>query len=181
MNKYPEKEVKEKMTGVSHYEQNPQYSADRYSVKIVENEQNSLKNFSLKMAFVNVLKDLSMVKTKVALNLTKRQLICFGAAAAIGVPAYIFTRGAIGNSGAVLLMIGLMLPLFLLAMYEKDGQPAEVSLRNVIRVKLLWPGKRPYNTENLYEILEKEASDIATQDKTTAKAAERKRPAGKKQ
>jgi len=122
-----------------------------------------------------------MVKTKVALNLTKRQLICFGAAAAIGVPAYIFTRGVLGNSGAVLLMIGLMLPLFLLAMYEKDGQPAEVILRNVIRVKFLWPGKRPYKTENLYDILEKEANDIAPQNKTAAKAAERKRPAGKKQ
>ena len=133
------------------------------------------------MAFVNVPKDLSMVKTKVALNLTKRQLICFGAAAAIGVPAYIFTRGVLGNSGAVLLMIGLMLPLFLLAMYERDGQPAEVILRNVIRVKFLWPGKRPYKTENLYEILEKEANDIAPQNKTAAKAAERKRPSGKKQ
>lgn len=42
------------------------------------------------MAFVNVPKDLSRVKTKVALNLTKRQLICFGAAAVVGVPAYIF-------------------------------------------------------------------------------------------
>ena len=123
------------------------------------------------MAFVNVPKDLSVVKSKIALNLTKRQLICFGAAAAIGVPAYIFTRGAIGNSGAVLLMIGLMLPLFFLAMYEKDGQPAEVILRNIIRTKLLWPGIRPYKTENLYEILEKEASDIASSNKTTAKAA----------
>jgi hypothetical protein len=122
-----------------------------------------------------------MVKTKVALNLTKRQLICFGAAAAIGVPSYIFTRDVLGNSGAVLLMIGLMLPLFLLAMYEKDGQPAEVILRNIIRVRFLWPGKRPYKTENLYEILKKEASELAPQNKTTAKAAERKRPAGKKQ
>lgn len=126
------------------------------------------------MAFVNVPKDLSVVKTKVALNLTKRQLLCFGVAALAGVPAYIFTRGAIGNSGAVLLMIGLMLPFFFLAMYEKDGQPAEVILRNMIRVKFLWPGKRPYKTENLYEILEKEANDIATKGKTAAKTVERK-------
>ena len=132
------------------------------------------------MAFVNVPKDLSVVKSKLALNMTKRQLICFGTATAIGVPVYIFTRGAIGNSGAVLLMMGLMLPLFFLAMYEKDGQPAEVILRNIIRVKILWPGKRPYKTENFYEILEKEASDIAAESKTAAKAAERKRPSGKK-
>ena len=133
------------------------------------------------MAYVNVPKDLSKVKTKLALGLTKRQLICFGAAAAIGVPVYIFTRGTLGNSGAVLLMIGVMLPLFFLAMYEKDGLPAEVMLRNIIRSKILWPAVRPYKTENFYEILDKEAKDIATQNKTTATATVRKRPAGKKQ
>jgi hypothetical protein len=131
------------------------------------------------MAFVNVPKDLSVVKSKLALNMTKRQLICFGVAAAIGVPVYIFTRGAIGNSGAVLLMMGLMLPLFFLAMYEKDGQPAEKVLRNIIRVKLYWPGKRPYKTENFYEILDKEASSIATEGKETAKTPVGKRPSGK--
>jgi len=133
------------------------------------------------MAFVNVPKDLSKVKTKLALGLTKRQLICFGAAAAIGVPVYIFTRGMLGNSGAVLLMIGVMLPLFFLAMYEKDGLPAEVMLRNIIRSKILWPSVRPYKTENFYEILDKEAKDIAAQNKKTATAVVRKRPAGKKQ
>jgi hypothetical protein len=131
------------------------------------------------MAFVNVPKDLSKVKTKLALGLTKRQLICFGAAAAVGIPTYIFTRGTIGNSAAALLMIGVMLPLFFLAMYEKDGQPAEKILRNIIRTKFLWPGVRPYKTENFYEILDREVSDIATKNKTAAKATVRKRPAGK--
>jgi len=123
------------------------------------------------MAFVNVPKDLSKVKTKIALNLTKRQLICFGAAGIIGIPVYIFTRGAIGNSAAALLMMGLMLPLFFLAMYEKDGQPAEKILRNIVRARFAWPGKRPYKTENLYEIIEKEARTVATQNKTTTKTA----------
>jgi hypothetical protein len=125
------------------------------------------------MAFVNVPKDLNRVKNKVAFSLTSRQLICFGAAAAIGIPAYIFTRGTIGNSTAALLMIGLMLPLFFLAMYEKDGQPAEVLLRNYARARFFWPGKRPYQTENLYDILDKEATAIATQGKTAAKASVR--------
>ena len=128
------------------------------------------------MAYVNVPKDLSKVKTKLALGLTKRQLICFGAAAAIGVPVYIFTRGALGNSGAVLFMMGLMLPLFFLAMYEKDGQPAEVILLNIIRVKFLWPAIRPFKTENFYEILDKEAKELAPNNKTAAKAAIRERP-----
>jgi len=133
------------------------------------------------MAFVNVPKDLSKVKTKVALNLTKRQLLCFGAAVVIGIPAYIFTRGAIGNSAATLLMIAVMFPLFFMGIYEKDGMPAEKVLRNVIRTRFAWPGKRPYKTENLYEILEKEgASFDATQNQTTTKTPVAKRPASKR-
>jgi hypothetical protein len=133
------------------------------------------------MAFVNVPKDLNAVRVKVALGLTKRQLVCFGAAAVIGIPTYIFTRGAIGNSAAALLMIGAMLPLFFVGVYEKDGQPAEKILRNIIRVRFLWPGKRPYKTENLYEIMEKEGKSIGEQTETAAKAAVRKRQTGKKQ
>lgn len=77
------------------------------------------------MPYVPVPKDLTKVKTKVAAGLTKRQLICFSLAALVGLPVYFLTRGAIGNSAAVLLMIGLMMPFFFFAMYEKDGQPAE--------------------------------------------------------
>lgn len=38
------------------------------------------------MAYVNVPKDLTKIKSKVLFNLTKRQLICFGLAALMGVP-----------------------------------------------------------------------------------------------
>ncbi|MFA7461895.1 MAG: PrgI family protein, partial [Anaerovoracaceae bacterium] len=50
------------------------------------------------MAYVSVPNDLSKIKTKMALNLTKRQLICFGIAAVIGIPTYLLTRSAIGNT-----------------------------------------------------------------------------------
>jgi hypothetical protein len=132
------------------------------------------------MAFVSVPKDLNRVKTRIILNLTKRQLICFGSAAAIGVPAYIFTRGAIGNSAAALLMIATMFPFFFIGIYEKDGLPAEKILQNIVRVRFVWPNKRPYKTENLYEILEKGASPGADQSKTATGAAVGKRPAGKR-
>jgi hypothetical protein len=131
------------------------------------------------MAFTNIPKDLSKVKTKIALNLTKRQLICFGAAAVIGIPAYIFTRGTLGNTGAALLMMGLMLPPFFLAMYEKDGRPAEIILRNYIRAKFYWAGTRPYKTENFYAALEKEAKSIATENTAAAKTPVGKRKTGK--
>jgi len=73
------------------------------------------------MPYVNIPNDLSKIKTKVAFNLTKRQLLCFGAAAANGIPTYLLTRSAIGNSVAMFVMIALMLPFFFVAMYERDG------------------------------------------------------------
>ena len=102
------------------------------------------------MAYVNVPTDLSRIKTKMAFNLTKRQLICFGIAAVVGIPTYLLTRKAIGNTGAMFLMIGLMLPCFLLAMYERDGLPFEKVMRNIVRASFLWPRTRPYRTENFY-------------------------------
>lgn len=108
------------------------------------------------MAYVSVPKDLSKVKTKVMFNLTKRQLICFGVAAAIGAPVFFATKGVIGNSGAVMLMIVFMLPAFFAAMYEKDGMPAEKLLINIVRAKWYYPPVRPYKTENFYHVIEME-------------------------
>jgi hypothetical protein len=131
------------------------------------------------VAFVPVPKDLSKVKTKVALNLTKRQLICFSVAAAVGVPAYLLTRGAMGNEGAVLLMIALMFPMFFFAMYERDGQPAEKVLRNILRSRFAWPAKRPYQTSNLYEYIEREGKHGAKKGKTAKQPPRGQHPAGK--
>ena len=121
------------------------------------------------MPFVSVPKDLTKVKTKIAFNLTKRQLICFGIAAVIGVPIYFITRGAVGGTVAVLLMIGAMLPMFFFAMYERDGQPAEQIVKHMLRHRL-WPGARPYRTDNLYLYLEKEGKNLASKQ-TTNRAA----------
>ena len=41
-----------------------------------------------------------------AFNLTRRQLVCFGCAAAVGIPAYLLARSAIGNTGGLFLMLG---------------------------------------------------------------------------
>ena len=50
------------------------------------------------MPYVNVPNDLSKIKTKMAFNLTKRQLICFGGAAAIGIPSYLLARESLENA-----------------------------------------------------------------------------------
>ena len=127
------------------------------------------------MAFVSVPKDLTKVKNKVVLNLTKRQLICLSAAAAIGLPFYFLTRNTLGTSNAATGMVILMLPAFLFAMYEKDGMhleqilsniipaflfamyekdglPLEKILWNIVTVKLIKPSVRRYEVENFYEM-----------------------------
>lgn len=115
------------------------------------------------MAFyVNVPKDLSRVKNKVAFNLTKRQIICFGIAAAVGFPFYFLTRGLIGNSNAATAMVMLMVPAFVFAMYERDGLPLEKVLGNYIRVKYLRPQIRRYETTNMAE---QESAETASPEK----------------
>ena len=104
-------------------------------------------------AYIPVPRDLTRVKSKVFFNLTKRQLICFSLAA--------------------LCMIFVMLPLFFLAMYEKDGQPLEVIARHFIQTKFVRPKVRPYRTNNYYDVLmrqnqlEKEVKQIVLQKEKT--------------
>lgn len=100
--------------------------------------------------YVNVPNDLSKIKTKIAFNLTRRQLICFGGGAIVGIPVYLVSRGAVGNSAALFLMLAIMLPAFLMAMYERDGLPFEKVIGNILRVRFIRPGLRPYQTENIY-------------------------------
>ena len=109
------------------------------------------------MAYVTVPKDLSRVKTKVLFNLTKRQLVCFGGGALIGVPLFFLLKGQAGTSVAALCMVLVMLPFFLLGVYEKNGQPLEKLIGNLLQVSVLRPKQRPYKTNNFYAVVERQA------------------------
>ncbi len=124
---------------------------------------------------VDVPKNLSGIKTNVALNLTKRQLICFGTAALIGVPLYLATKETAGTDIAATLMIAVMIPLFILAMYEKNGMPAEKILMLIIRQKYILPGIRRYKSENLYKKLEERESIRKEVERLEAKAGKGKK------
>lgn len=136
------------------------------------------------MAYVPVPKDLTKVKTKVMFNLTKRQLICFGAAIAVAVPVFFLLKDSAGSSAATMLMIIVALPFFLLAMYEKNGQPLEKIIGNIIKVSVIRPKKRPYKTNNFYAVLERqEQLDKEVYQIVHGKekaAAQRDRSAGRK-
>ena len=120
-------------------------------------------------SYIPVPRDLTKVKSKVAFNLTKRQLICFCIAAAIGVPTF-FLLKKIGNSTfAAMGMMIVMMPLFFFAMYEKNGQPLEVFLHHFIQATFIRPKVRPYQTDNYYAALmrqekaEKEVEKIVSE------------------
>ena len=101
--------------------------------------------------YTKVPRDLTRVKEKIIFNMTKRQLICFGLAALVGFPAYFYLKNVAGATTASLCMVFLMIPMFLLAMYEKNGQPLEVLIMQVIRTKYLRCKKRPYKQEKYYQ------------------------------
>jgi len=124
------------------------------------------------MAYVSISKDLTAVKTKFILGLTKRQTVCFGAAAAMGLPLFFLLRGVTSTSVAAFVMLLVMLPWFMFAMYEKNGQPLEKFLRCVIAVRFKRPKIRTYQTNNLYAVIArqnqlcKEVRSIVSNKKT---------------
>ena len=126
-------------------------------------------------AYIPVPRDLTRVKTKAFFNLTKRQLVCFGTAALIGVPLFFWIKSFGNVSLATMVMIIVMLPLFFLAMYEKDGQPLEVIAGHFIQAKFIRPKIRPFRTDNYYDVLmrqyqlEKEVEKIVFQEENADK------------
>ena len=126
-------------------------------------------------AYIPVPRDLTRVKTKAFFNLTKRQLVCFGSAALIGVPLFFWIKSMGNVSLATLTMMIVMLPLFFLAMYEKDGQPLEVIAGHFIQAKFIRPKVRPFRTDNYYDVLmrqyqlEKEVEKIVFQEENADK------------
>jgi hypothetical protein len=88
-----------------------------------------------------------------------------------------------GNPSTMFLMMGLMLPFFFFAMFERDDQSAEKILRNILRARWFFPVRRIHRTDNLYQYLGTEGKVIANENQT-AKAAGKtptaNRPAGQR-
>lgn len=108
------------------------------------------------MAYVTVPKDLTKVKTKVFMNLTKRQLVCFGVGAVVGICVYQALLSVTDSSNALTFMIMTMFPFFFLGVYEKNGQTLEIVLLQMYQVKFGTPKLRPYRSKNFYSKLEEQ-------------------------
>lgn len=130
------------------------------------------------MAYVQIPKDLSNVKTKVAFNLTKRQLIGFGVAGIIGIPTYLKTRDVLGNDLAVFLMIILTIPIFFVVFYEKDGLSSEKYLKYIYLHERYQPKVR-VSKERFIE-MRKEEQNINGKKSDSAKKFREKKKTGRK-
>ena len=104
---------------------------------------------------VDMVKDPTKVKSKFIGSFTKRQVVCYGLAALIGIPFYLCTKDAIGKETAALFMVALMFPFIIASMYEKDGLPAEKYFYRFFLWKFVRPMKRSYKKENRFEREEK--------------------------
>lgn len=100
--------------------------------------------------YANVPRDLTRVKSKIFLNLTKRQILCFGAAVLVGLPLFFLVRKTGNMTLAAMVMIFAMLPFFFFAMYERNGQPLEVVLKHFITARYKRPAIRVFRTQNDY-------------------------------
>jgi len=100
---------------------------------------------------VDMVKDPTKVRPKFIGSFTKRQVVCYGLAAVIGIPFYLATKDAIGKETAALFMVALMFPFIIASMYEKDGLPAEKYFLGFFRWKFIRPVKRSYKKDNRFE------------------------------
>lgn len=134
-------------------------------------------------AYVRVPKDLSKVKNKIAFNLTKRQLICFGIGGAIGISLYSLVKDFLGISFAGLLMVGVMLPFFLLGTMEKNGLPLEKVLFYYVLQNYIFPAERPFATKNTYAHMRQEEREKKAVDHKTYRSNQKsiRRASSKKQ
>ena len=114
------------------------------------------------MAYVPIPKALKKVKTKVAFNLTKRQLIGFTIAGMIGIPIYLFMRKVVPNDIAVIFLIVSTLPIFFITLFEKDGLSFEKYFKYVYLHKFYQPQKRV--RKEVY--LERQKKDSAAKVRT---------------
>lgn len=108
---------------------------------------------------VSIPKELKNIKSKLFFGLTKRQLIGFGIALALGLPVFFMLK----KFNVDVAMYGLFftaLPIIFGTIFTKDGMPAEVWLKIFIEYKYLNPQKRYYKVSKMNKGLAAERNMI---------------------
>lgn len=105
--------------------------------------------------YVKIPKDLSLIKQKFILGLTKRQAICFGIGAAMGGAAFFICNSIIGFQAACFALCICAGPALFCGMFSKNGMPFEQYLKLMITF-LRKPKARTYQSENTFSIVERQ-------------------------
>lgn len=103
--------------------------------------------------YVRVPKDLNDIKEKFVLNLTKRQVICFGIGLAIGLPIFYIARKYMYISNAVALMGFAASPAIICGVYKKNGVFFEKYLKFMLDF-FKKPRTRYYCSTNIYRAID---------------------------
>ncbi|MGJ0987128.1 PrgI family protein [Thomasclavelia ramosa] len=130
------------------------------------------------MGYVPIPKDLKKVKTKVAFNLTRRQLIGFTLAGLVGIPVYLFMRKFMPNDIAILFLILSTLPIFFVTLFEKDGLPFEKYFKHIYLHKFYQPQKRV--RKEVYLEQEKKNTANSVRKKSKGLKGKQKKPEKRK-
>lgn len=101
--------------------------------------------------------DLTKISTKFLFGLTKRQCVCFGCGLLIGVPLFFLLKPVISSSAASIVMIAVLVPFFLLGVYQHNGEPLEKFVSHIIQARFVRTKLRPYRTANIFTLLHKQA------------------------
>ncbi len=114
-------------------------------------------------SYISVPEDLTKVKNKIFMNLTLRQIISILVFGGIGVGVFFLTRGFLGTTVALILLVAVVTPGFLFAAYERNGLNFEHILRNMLDVLYLRPQIRRYETRNYFRFAKVKKGTAAAQ------------------
>ena len=124
------------------------------------------------MAYVPAPKDLDKIKTKVAFNLTIRQLIGFAVAALIGIPVYLTVKKYLPNDVSTIFLLVSTLPIFYITFFDKDGLTFEKYFKYYYLHKFYQPQRR-VRKEVYLEEKRKANAKLKSDSKTTKKGQQR--------
>ena len=103
--------------------------------------------------YIKIPRDLNDLKEKVMFGLTKRQLICLGAAVAIALPTYYFIYKSVGSTDAIRIAGFAAAPAVFFGFYIKNGIPLEKTLK-FFKEFTQKPKKLTYKSVNIYTAID---------------------------
>ena len=132
------------------------------------------------MIEVRIPKEIRKYKEKLFFGLTLRQSICTAIGLITSIPVYIVVSQRMGEDFASWVVIFIGMPLFLLGYFNYNGLNFEQFIVAYLQSEVIYPKKRKYKTENLYDILLEQIEKEDRENKKNAKVTQRKRTTRKK-